>query len=120
MITTINLINIQTTHSFTVFLVTTTFKIYSLSNFQIYHGMLLTVVIMLYITSSGLIYLITGSLYLLTIFTHFTYPPTNPHLWQPPICSLPMSLVFLDPHISKTICLCIVKYLCLSDLFHLA
>ena len=28
---------------------------------------------MLYITSPGLIYLITGSLYLLTLFSHFAY-----------------------------------------------
>ena len=33
---------------------------------------------MLYITSSGLIYLITGSLYLLIPFTHFTHPPSPP------------------------------------------
>ena len=52
-----------------------TFKIYSLINFQIYTTILLTIVTMLYITSPGPIYFITGSLYLLTIFTHFTRPP---------------------------------------------
>ena len=38
--------------------------------------LLLTIVIMLYITSSGLIYLVTRSLHVLTAFTHFTHPPT--------------------------------------------
>ena len=52
-----------------------TFKIYSFSNFQIYNKVLLTIVIMFYITSPELIYLITGSLYLLTPFTYFAYPP---------------------------------------------
>ena len=51
-----------------------TFKIYSLSNFQICNTVLLTLVTMLYVTSPGLIYLITGSLYLLTPFTQFTRP----------------------------------------------
>ena len=51
------------------------FKIYSLSNFQIYHKVLLTIVTLLYVISPGIIYFITGSLYLLTSFTHFVYPP---------------------------------------------
>ena len=59
-----------------------TFNIYSLSNFQ--YTVLLTIVSMLYITPAGPIYLIAGSLYLLTSFTHFCLPS----LWQPPICSL--------------------------------
>ena len=45
------------------FLVLRTFKMYSLSNFQICSGVVLTTVIMLYITSPGLAYFITGSLY---------------------------------------------------------
>ena len=40
-----------------------TVRIYAL-NFQIYHTALLTAVILTYITSPGLIYLITGSLHL--------------------------------------------------------
>ena len=48
------------------------FKIYSLSSFKIY-STLLTIVTLLYIISLELIYHITGSLYLLTIFTHFTH-----------------------------------------------
>ena len=39
------------------FLVTTTFKIYSLSNFQVYNTLLLTIVTMLYVITPGLIYL---------------------------------------------------------------
>ena len=52
------------------FLVMRTFNIYPLSNFQIYNTVLLSIVIMLYIISLGLT---TGSLYLFTPFTHFTY-----------------------------------------------
>ena len=35
----------------------TTFKIYSLSSFQVYNTLLLTIVTMLYVTTPGLIYL---------------------------------------------------------------
>ena len=50
-----------------------TFNVYSLNDFQIY-SIVLTIVTMLYITSPELIYLITGSLYLLTTFTRFLHP----------------------------------------------
>ena len=43
-----------------------TFKIYSVSKFQVYSIVLLTIVPMLYIRSPELIHLITGSLYPLT------------------------------------------------------
>lgn len=49
-------------------------RIYSLSNFQIWHTTKFTLVIMLYVTSSVLIYLITKSLYLLTILIQFVLP----------------------------------------------
>lgn len=45
-----------------------TFKLYFLSNFQIYQTEVLSIVIMLYIISPVLIYLITGSLNILTTF----------------------------------------------------
>ena len=79
MITTISLVNICYLMQLVFFLMMTAFKIYSLSNFQIYNTVLLTIVTMLYITSSECIYLITGSLYLLTIFTHFSHhlPPAS-------------------------------------------
>ena len=54
-----------------------TFKIYSLSNFQIYNIVLLTVFTLLYIPSPGLIYFITGSLYFVTTFTHFAHRLTS-------------------------------------------
>ena len=54
------------------------FKTYSLSNFQIPNAVLITLVTMLYITSPGLIYFITGYVYLLTLFTHFSVPGTSP------------------------------------------
>ena len=47
------------------FLVMKTLKIYSFSNFHVYDTVSLTIVTMLFITSPGLIYFITGSLYLL-------------------------------------------------------
>ena len=50
MITTISLVNIHH-HSHNFFLVMRTFKIYSLRNFQICNTVLLTIVILLYITS---------------------------------------------------------------------
>ena len=54
---------------------------YSLGNFQIYNTVLPTVVTILYLTLSGLMYFIIESLYLLTIFTYFTHSlplaPTN-------------------------------------------
>ena len=56
-----------------------TFKIYALSNFQMYNTALLIIITMLDITSPGLIYFITGSLWLLNTFSHFTHlpPPTS-------------------------------------------
>lgn len=80
MIITISLVNI---HHLTVtmfLLMMRIFKIYSLSNSQIYNTVLLTIVTMLYITPLGLICFITGSFYLLTPLIHFFH-----HLCQPPI-----------------------------------
>ena len=56
------------------FLVMRTLKIYFLGNFQIRATILLTTVTSLYITPPWLIYFLTGSLYLLTYFTHATHP----------------------------------------------
>ena len=47
-----------------------------LSSFQIYYTVLLTKLAMLYITSQWLIYYITGTVYLLTSFTHSTHIPS--------------------------------------------
>ena len=60
-------------------------KIYSPSSFQICNAAFLTTVTMLYITSPWCVYFITGGLYLLTPFTHFSPTPAPPHLSQPPI-----------------------------------
>ena len=70
MITIISLVNIcyHTELQF-FFLVMRTFKIYSLSNFQLCNTISLTVVTMLYLTSPGLISFITRSLYFLTSLT---------------------------------------------------
>lgn len=56
--------------------------------------------------------LISGHLYLLTIFSHF------PHRHQPPNCSVSMNLpaLFLIPHVSETLSIS----LCLFDLSYLA
>ena len=83
----------------------------SLSSFQIYDTVLLTTVMVLYITSPGLTYLMTGSLYLLTTFTHFG-PTSTPCLRQPPIRSLypwVFCYCFLRFHIYE-----IIQYLSLS------
>lgn len=52
-----------------------TFKFSSLSNFQI-HSTVLTLVTVLYIITPGLVYFVTGGLYLLTTCTHFAHPKT--------------------------------------------
>ena len=51
-----------------------THKMYSLNSFPVYHTAVLPIVMMLYITSLVLIYLITGNLYLLTTFLQFPFP----------------------------------------------
>ena len=86
MITTISLTSINS-HSYNFFLAKSPFKIYSLSNFQIYNTVLLTIATMLYITSLELIYLKARSLYLFDYLHSFPPAPTL-HLRQPPICSL--------------------------------
>ena len=50
-----------------------TFKIYSISNFEICNSVSLAIVTILYITLLGLTYFITGSLYLFTAFTYFAH-----------------------------------------------
>lgn len=68
-----------TTRRFFSFLIMRTFKIYSCSNLHIHSTVLLAIVSMLYTMSPGLIYFVTGSLHLLTPFTHFAHPlpPTS-------------------------------------------
>ena len=71
-----------------------TFKIYSLSNFQIY-SIILTVITMLYIALSKVIYLITGSFYLSPVST--VLPLLQPSLTPLPATnpfSVSMSPVF--------------------------
>ena len=53
-----------------------TFRISSLCTFQIYHITVFTAVVMLYIKSPVPIYLIFGSLLLLTTFIQFPLPTT--------------------------------------------
>ena len=49
---------------------------YTLTNFSVYHTPLLIIVIMLHITSPIPVYLITGSLYVLTSLLQFPLPTT--------------------------------------------
>ena len=51
-----------------------TFKIYSLSNFQIYDTVSWAIATKLYIKSPETVYHITGSLYLFTTVTQFLHP----------------------------------------------
>ena len=71
---------IRAVPTYCFFLMTRIFKVYSLSNFQIYNIVWLTIVTMLYVTSPRFVYLITESLYLLSTLTQF--PSHNPHLWR--------------------------------------
>lgn len=84
MFTTIRLVNISIApHSYHFFFVcmVRTFQFYlrsvlrSISNFRVYHTVLLTIVTMLYVISPELIHLITGSLYPLTTFFPHPQPP---------------------------------------------
>ena len=95
------------------FFVMRSFKVYSLSNFQRGHTILLTIVTMLCITSSWLLYFIIRSLYIFTSLKLFLPTPTCS--WQSPICCLYLWGFFSISHISE-----IIRYLSFSDLFHLA
>ena len=96
-----NLTQIQNKREKIFFLVMRTLRIYSLNNFHIQHTTVLIVFIMLYFTSLVLIYLIIGSLYLLTTFLQFLLPSPPP---QPLGATnlLYFSLNFF-PHISEVI-----------------
>ena len=99
------------------FFVLRTFKIYSLSSFQICNIILLIIVAILYITSPWCIYFMTESLYLFTLFTHFAHPP-YPSLATSNLVSVSMSFVlFIRLHIKGEL-----YSICLSlfDLFHLS
>ena len=77
MVITISLVNIHCHNSYKIiFLVMRTFKIYSLSNFQICNTVLLIVAVIIYIISPGPTYFISGSLYLL--LTSFNLTVLNP------------------------------------------
>lgn len=99
------------------------FKIYSFSNFHIYDTVLLTTILWLTIINYNLIvvlictslmmespcctlhpiiYLITGSLYLLTLFTHFPHP-----LWQTLTCSINLVFCLRITWRSSNICLAV-------------
>lgn len=87
------------------FSVTRIFRIYSPSNFQICNTVLLTIVIMPYITSPWLIYLIIGSLCILIPFTHFV------HIYLFNSCAKPP----FTPCIVRTMAVCLIMYF----LYHL-
>ena len=112
MITTIH----PSPHTVTVFfLVVRTFKICSLSNFQICNRVLWTTVAVLYITSPGLIYFTPGSLLL---WPPAPILPTVPesHLQQLSIFSLwAWFFFFMILYISE-----IIQYLSFPDSFYLA
>ena len=85
-----------------------TFKIYSLSDFQIYNTVLLTLVTVLYITSPGLTSLITASLYLLTTVTHFAHCPSRKCYFQSLffLQNLCISLSVIFSYVSQNSLLC--------------
>ena len=83
MMTTIGLFNISIpSHKYLFFFNGDTLKFYSLSNFQVYNTVLLTVVSMLYIRSPELI---TGHLYPFTNIFPFLSLPSP---WKPPFYSV--------------------------------
>ena len=103
-ITTVVLANTTITlHEYHFFFMVQTFKINSLRNFQLYDMVLLTIMTMLYIRFPRT-YLITGSLYPLTTFTHFPHSPAPDNHNS----TLFMSSAFLV--ISYSICLCLTYF----------
>ena len=81
------------------FFVVRKLEIYSFNNFQLYSPVFLTIVTMLYIGSSEMIHLVTGSFYPLTSTSPFLHPyPPSP--WQSPFHSVSMRLAVLDSNIS--------------------
>ena len=89
------------------------FKIYSLSNFQIYITLLLSLVTMLYITSQN-IYFITESLYCLTTFTHFPLPLASDN-HRSDICFFKFSFYRFHLFVwSYSICLFSIRLISLS------
>lgn len=71
----------------------------------------LTIVSMLYITSTGLIYFITRSLHLLDALHPFHPSSPTPHIWKPPVCSLTISILYTEffiIHLRKRFC-CLKK-----------
>ena len=69
-----------------------TFKIYSHSNLQEYNTAVLTVVIMLYLTLPGIIYLLTGNL--IPLISIYSCPPPPQMLAITILLSVPMSTAF--------------------------
>ena len=70
-------------------------KIHSLSNFHICSIVSLTIVTMISTISPWVNYLITESLYLLTIVMHLVHSLPTLHGWQSTVCSLYLMSVFL-------------------------
>ena len=86
MITTIVLGNTSVTlPNYHFFFVVRTFKIYSVSNFQVYSTILLFIITMLYLRSSELTHLTSGTLYPLINVCPF---PPHSRPWWPPLGSL--------------------------------
>lgn len=78
------------------FLVIGTLKIYRVSNFQIRNAVLLTVINVLCLMFPQLTCFITGSLYVLTPFAHFTPTPPTPANHQTVLSCLGIQSYFLD------------------------
>lgn len=88
--------------------------IYSLYNFPTYHIAVLVIVTILHIPSLVLLYLITGSLYVLITFLQFPFPTSLASSNHESDFFLWICLFYEIPHISE-----IIHYLSFSDLVHL-
>ena len=80
-----------TLYSYKNFFLVKTFKIYSLSNFQVCNTVLLPIVPVMYMMSSW--HLFYTRKFILFDFLHPFLPPLNPCLWQPPICICELGVV---------------------------
>lgn len=96
-----------------------TLTICSLNNYPIYQTVVLAILIMLYITSLVILYVITGRLYFLTTFLQFYFltPPTSGVITS--LISFCILFCLCVSCLFYILCICeIMHHLSFSDLFH--
>lgn len=101
-----------TSHGYFFVYVVRTFKIYTLSNFQIHNTVLLLIITILFIWSPELTCLMTGNLYPFEYLHSF-----SPQPWQPLVYFVSVSLVVFLDSICKWDDTCIVFLWLIESIF---